>query len=274
MKNIIKNNKGVTLLLSLIIMMNVVAIAIGLSMLIINLYQFSAHLDHAYVAYYAAESGMETQLLEIKNSRADDLDLNSDVMPAITNDNNIVLAESGGRWDTSQSTASQDYLLDSLEQNKSTSFDVEGAHSIKLTWNDDCQGDSWLEYSFVPWQNDLPSTNPSDWKKNSSGQDFVFPCEENQNLCETSTKNLPNNLLNYTISITPLYCDVSNLKVKAYSRPDLGGDLLNLSNRIYLKSVGSYHDSQKALAASIPYRLPPQGIFNFVLFSEQTIEKK
>jgi len=273
MKNIIKNNKGVTLLLSLVIMMSVVAVAIGLSMLIINLYQFSANLDHAYVAYYAAESGMETQLWRIKDGRNNEDPITS-VIEAIngddSNNNDNETLGSGAVWDTSQSTFSLAYLIDSLEQNKSTSFDVSGAHSLKLTWNDNCDSNSWVELGYVVRDdNNLPSTDYNPQRK-------MIPCD-GSTLCpeeDDRAQNLIGAGEDFTVTITPIACDISNLEVKAFDDNEGTGNLINLSNRIYLKSVGRYRDSQIALAASIPYRLPPQGIFNFVLFSEQTIEKK
>jgi len=251
----------------MIIMMTVVAVAIGLSVLIINQFQFSANLDHAAVAYYAAETGLEEGLMVIKDSRDKGTEKINDAITKLNN--NTGGSINGASWDISDSTLSQEYWVESLEQNKTTSFTVENGGSMILNWIDDCDKASWVEINYIPYNNNgqLSKDNPP--------VRVLSPCSDAPP-CKTDpqTINFPNSNLNYAVTIMPIYCDISNLKVKAYDADEGGGNQIDLGNRIYLKSVGTFHGSKIALAASIPYRLPPQGIFNFVLFSEKTIEKK
>ncbi|MFH0951636.1 MAG: hypothetical protein V1838_00400, partial [Patescibacteria group bacterium] len=47
----------------------------------------------------------------------------------------------------------------------------------------------------------------------------------------------------------------------------------SIPNRAVIKSEGSSGDSNVTLTASIPWQLPANSIFDFVIFSEESIEK-
>ncbi len=274
----INNQKGVTLLLAMLIMTTIVGVSISLSVLIINQFEFSANLDHALVSLYAAESGLEESLNTIKIYRDEDTEDIGSALVEITSKSNISLNEiNTAKWDSSSSNTTDDFILDSLKQNSETSFDLENVGSIEMTWHDDCDAPSWIKMSFVAWQENVVDFLPipaGSYDHNSVDWP-IFPCENelDTGICSTSTKNFPDNNYNYTVTINPITCNISYLKVKAYGGADLAGPQLNIGNKINIKSVGKYIDSQIAVSASVPYRLPPQGIFSFAIFSEASLEK-
>lgn len=64
-----KNEKGASLLLTILIMSAILAIAMGISKLSLNEIKMSREYPESYVAYYAAETGME-QLLYLDHTGA------------------------------------------------------------------------------------------------------------------------------------------------------------------------------------------------------------
>ena len=99
------NQKGVILLLALLIMTAVVSIAIGLSVLIVKQYEFSSNLDHALVALYAAESGFEEGLFIIKNNR--EVGTIGVALAAVKKEGQLNEV-SGASWDTQGSNIEED----------------------------------------------------------------------------------------------------------------------------------------------------------------------
>ncbi|MCZ2846344.1 MAG: pilus assembly PilX N-terminal domain-containing protein [Candidatus Bathyarchaeota archaeon] len=261
----LKKQKGVTLLFSMIIMTAIIAVAIGLSVLIINQYQFASNLDQVITAYYAAETGIEKHLETIKEGR-DNSDLSTTLTTIQADDNVFLSSIPGTKWDTSESTDSEEFLLYTLKMNQRVNFDFQEVGSLEITWSDDCEaGISWLKLAYQAFDNNNQQVGDP--------EEILFPCEVSGGLCETPTKNFFNNQYNYLISIIPISCNISHLTVKGYKESDKGGGVVKITNRIYLKSIGTSGSSKVAVLSSVPWRLSPQEIFDFVLFSEKTIEK-
>lgn len=68
MKNFIKNvknKKGTTLLLSLLILAVIFAIAIGVSNIILNQIKITGRVEESVLAFYAADTGIECKLYDI-----------------------------------------------------------------------------------------------------------------------------------------------------------------------------------------------------------------
>ncbi|MFH1366923.1 MAG: hypothetical protein ABIH38_02945 [Patescibacteria group bacterium] len=284
MRKIIKNQKGVTLFLSLLIMSTVVAVAIGVSVLIINQHEYSTNVDHSILAFYAAETGLEAKLAVIKTNRDA---LAETLSSTVTDmDGSSLLSFEGtnlGNWQTTASP-SEKYALSHLKMNEKITIDLfdpnalsggGGVESIKINWRDNClgqgvvAGSGWLKLSYVS----LANTGGFDATTNP--YENIYPCALSNYACteRNNTTFLAGNY--YRLIITPLYCDIDYLKVSAFSNDSASaGAEKDISNRISLKSTGTYENSKIALSASIPWILPSQGIFDFVLFSEEIIEKK
>lgn len=283
---IIKNQEGVTLLMAMIIMSTVVAVAIGVSVLIIDQYQFSANVDHAIIAFYAAETGLEKNLKLVKDYRNISATKLGDITTAL--DGDVGTIGNLGGWQLA-ADLSEDYMVSSLKMNEKITIDIfnpdnlaggGGVESVKINWRDNClaqravAGSGWLKLSYVSLTKtgefdpaidpDVNTTNP---------YESIYDCALSGNACgeRINTKFSADNY--YRLVITPLYCDIDYLKVTAYSNNAATAGV-NISNRVSLKSTGTYATSQIALSASVPWILPSSGIFDFVLFSEETIEKK
>ncbi|MFA5069881.1 MAG: hypothetical protein WC528_01230 [Patescibacteria group bacterium] len=278
-----KNTKGVTLLLSMLIMTTVVAVAIGVSVLIINEYQFSSNVDHAITAFYAAESGLETKLATIKTDRDVAGQTLATTLGDMTGSGSLVDIPnnwSSGWQTTAESTA--DYLLGHLKANEKVTidlFDLEnfgsaggGVDRATINWRDDCSGNGlangngWLkvsETSLTAGGGSDPATGATNPYEN------IYPCGSAVSCNPIDYSHLSVNN-NYRLAVTPIYCDAIFLKVNAY---DNANNAKKISNRILLKSRGTYSTSQIVLTANVPWQLPAAGIFDFVLFSELIIEK-
>lgn len=265
--------------MAMLIMTAVVGVAISLSILIVRQFQLSSNLDHSLVALYAAESGFEKGLSIIKKNRNDITKDITDADSSLDISNMPLDVLTTANW-TSSGSVDEYYLSDSLNQNQSLSLDLKKAGSVELTWDDDCENSSWLRIGFIAWNDSMTvGPVPPSYFKDGVGEEPwpLVACGSSEGNCSV-VKNFPDENLNYTVTVTPIACNVSNLKVKAYDDFDpstnVDADPINIGNRINLKSVGKYQGSQIAVSANLPYRLPPQGIFNFAIFSESTLEKK
>jgi hypothetical protein len=192
-----------------------------------------------------------------------------------------------GSWQTA-AASSEDYLASHLKMNEKITIDIfnpdalaggGGVKSIKINWRDNCQaqglsvspGSGWLKISYVSLtiSGGFDTDNTSVARTNP--YEDIFSCGLSGNACTEKTVSVFNPDNYYRVVITPLYCDVDYLKVTAYTA---AGTVKDISNLVSLKSTGTYADSKIALSASVPWILPSSGIFDFVLFSEEIIEKK
>lgn len=165
-----------------------------------------------------------------------------------------------------------------------------GIESIRVEWADECpdhqtDGFSWLEITMLTWEGFPIQFDPSTQHVYKLAQ----PCNIDQNHCTDIILNDvnggdidPNQVYRFgfrALSPTPGQggglCVIKNLTVTAYEENDApsNGTVVQLPARILVKSTGLFGRSQQALSASIPWRTPVSGLLNFVLFSEEEIEK-
>lgn len=85
----------------------------------------------------------------------------------------------------------------------------------------------------------------------------------------------PNPLVAFQVTVKAILGDVKNIQVHIYNSNDINGEIIPPPpSHISLKSIGTVGQAQTALSAVVPWRLPASGLFDFVLFSEETIKKE
>lgn len=101
--------------------------------------------------------------------------------------------------------------------------------------------------------------------------------------------DVPSDLAGWTVRIRALYNDIPNLRVSACKVTDAAhcsepwdsvGEISGysstrypISNELALVSSGRSRNAQFKLFATVPWILPTSGIFDFVLFSEDSLDK-
>lgn len=278
----INKQKGVTLLMSMLIMTTVVAVSIGVSVVIINQYQLSSNIDQSITAFYAAESGLELSLSTVKTNRNNSTSLTTAKTQATTSGGFPAI---GASYSVIANT-SEKYILSYLKKNEKITVDLfepdnlpgsgSGADvgSLIIDWSDDCYGAGWLKLGYTAIKPD------GTFDSSASPYENIYPCcappacTPPATTCTTVTDNRVTPGFYYRLNLTPIDCNVRSLKISAYSQDNGAGASRNFSNRLFLKSTGTKGSSKIALAASVPWYLPAQGIFDFVLFSETTLKKE
>ena len=272
------------MLLALLLMAAMTAVGIGLAVLIVGELKASSNIDHSIVAYYGAETGVEWALLRVKTGRANDtLDETINGTDGVIRLSGI-LAYSDAEWETSQSSISESIILTSLPKNKSVELDLfnpdvaglaeaGGVESVKFYWSDSCSGRSWLEIGYVFWNPGLKT-----WSEDKQAvYKNTIACGNNSGKpCEKFYANYFDDSVAYKLRVKALYCDVENLQITAYDRDNgdlVGGLVVNIPSRIYIKSIGTYADSQIALTASTPWFPSILGLFDYAIFSEEDLDK-
>lgn len=305
-----RHPRGVVSLLALIIVTTVTATAVGSAAIIINELRQTQSLDQAIIAVYAAEAGLEDSLAIVKyqrdhNERLDETvellscsPLDGDYPSCVNSRQSILAGASTANWYRAASNEDR-FLVPELASDKTAHLDIfnpdesdlgSGIESLRIEWADECPGHStngfsWLEITMLTWEGAVIQFDPSTQHVYKLAQ----PCNITENRCEDIVLNdvnggdiEPDQVYRFSFrALSPVpgdggrSCSVKNLSVTAYAEPDAPseGTVVELPARITVKSTGLYGRSQQALSASIPWRAPVSGLLNFVLFSEDEIEK-
>ena len=78
---------------------------------------------------------------------------------------------------------------------------------------------------------------------------------------------------NYRVRVKALYGDVDDLEIKLFSLDNKHGQQLVFPNYLNIKATGSYRGANQSLSAEMPRYAPTLGLFDYVLFSEEILEK-
>jgi hypothetical protein len=288
----IKNERGVVLLLALLLIAAITATGVGFSLLIIGELKASSNIDNSIVAYYAAQNGVEHALLEVKDGRANStLD---ETINGTTGVGGIVRMEGSllplgvaATWDTRQSTTSEDIILASVPKNKTVELDLlnpddpaeaSAVESVKFEWSDSCEGISWLEIGYVYWTPGTQISWPTDSQmvykniaacERGSGH-YGRPCDPY--IANYFSATSPEKV--YRLRIKALDCDVENLSITAYDTDNAPtGDEIPIPSRVNIKSIGTYANSRIALTVSTPWLPSILGLFDYAIFSEENLDK-
>lgn len=268
--------KGSVLLLALLIMMGVVTISLATGTLIVNEIKQSSQLDHATVAFYAAESAVERGLYQTRkrNSAVTAINQltalfnNNASYEIVAQDSENVLTKSLVQDETLQVDLYEPYSLNSLNP---------AIKSLRFAWTG---AGSWLEIRWIPWTSGGALAPNTDQGKYISFADSPYVVD---------LINADNYL--YKVRITARWADVNGLEITAYNRIDpasspeclplgLGSPcLVNLPARVKIKGIGEYPNNQagaakQAILVTLPQVSPLSGLYDYVLFSEEEIKKE
>ena len=85
--------------------------------------------------------------------------------------------------------------------------------------------------------------------------------------------NAPSAAKNYRVRLKALYNNANNLKIRLSALDNLQGAAIAFPNYLQIKTTGSYKESNQVINVAMPRFAPTLGIFDYVLFSEESISK-
>jgi hypothetical protein len=255
--------KGSVLLLALLVTTAILGAALSLGIVVIGSIQRASLTTHAFAAYYMAESGLEKALYEIRKEN-------------ITPNNLAADCGLSGVNCTRQVSYEKDAYYSSLKENKSIQLNLvsttggtgAGAESLEIICTD---ADSsifplWLEITLVP------IINGSINEDTNSTQKVLHDCSSSEN--QIIIINTLDSTLSYIVRIKALYDDVSDLTVAAYDGVNGTGNKVDLATKLIVDSRGDFKLSRQKITVEMPPNPVPLSYFDYVLFSEQDLDKE
>jgi hypothetical protein len=240
-------------------MASIVVTGVGMGHIIISELQQSILIDHAIIAYYAAESALESSLYQIRS-----LETPLTSLPLSgTLDN-------GATWELDWSYEQTDintnipenttYQLDLFDPDDLSWFP--NIEALRFVW----EGSGKLEIAYISWVPGASITWPQEDYYAESPISFVSPA-----IVYTALDDLHA----YRIRLKAVDGDIDNLNITGWSDDGLlPGTQQPLPSHITLNARGSYGKSRQAISATTPRFNQLSGIFDFVLFSEQQVTKE
>lgn len=292
-------NPGQALLLSLLIMAAVTAAGVGFATLIISQIKASENIENSIIASYAAESGLEKALHIVKTNRADGETLSDTITEIKALSGTPIFSKAGLTVAFDQEGISSEEIRNkfSLLQDESKQVDLynpdspfgvdNGIKYLYVSWDNNPlpisdilydsgygTGSEWVEISWTGW--DLNGNSYENVEK------ILLPSDAlryDSTLCNASSyiqcTTIPLDpdsvgLVHYQVRVKALYANVDDIEIKALGDSN---NLINIPSRVRLKTIGKYGRTQQALNASLPWKIPISGLFDYVIFSEEKVDK-
>lgn len=260
--------------MALLVMAAVMATATGLAVIVIGQLRITNNFDTSLQAYYAAETGLEQALWRIADNRKNKgvlADALSDAAPGqvvidsvknvrYTIDPGDVVAQSG------------EFTVPELLENRSAQldlFDSDGTNinsdvaSLRLSWSDDCAGCTRLEITAISWA-EGGTINPDGGRV----EKFFRTYGEQGTALPLDSSNV------YSIRLKNLgVAGQGTVRDLTLTARDASSNTVDIPSRIQIRSEGQSAASRQTLQAELPWRVPISSLFDYVLFSEEGIDK-
>lgn len=268
-----KNHQGTILLLALLILTGILVTASIIATIVLQQMRMSRNIDQAIFAFYAAEAGAERGLYLLRQGAGSF----SDVMVPGTLGN-------GARFDANNSeTKASETMISNLGIEKNQSFQIDlydpdnfvagsGISSIVIT--ESGGGSGWAEVSWISWDPGGAWNVPGAWSIGGRGQAARATTQllSPSSLDSGAVVDFGNTLAR-RVRIKALYENLADVTITAHSGAGGGGSQVDIPGRIVIKSVGEYQNSNQALKVAFPRESPLYGLYDYVIFSEESLVK-
>jgi len=248
---------GSLLLMSILILSSIITAASTMGTITLQNLRLGIAVDNGLVALYAAESGVEDALYEIRK--------NETAAAALLANGTLANNASWARTITTTTMSlgktvpiNGSWEINLYEPDTSLSPLSNPIKSLRLSWAG--SGSEWAEVKITPWTTagslGAPTTQ-------------LFSAASNP-----ATVNLQDaTAVLYRIQIKALYSALNNLTVAAYNGLDLSGSPVPLPTQITLLSTGMFQRAKQAVRAIMAHRAPLSDVFGYVLFTEEDLIK-
>ena len=258
---LIHTQEGSLLLMSMLVLSGIASAAGTVSILTLQNLRQAVNVDQAGLAYYAAESGVEDSLYELRKKETSVAALLAPGFATGSLSNSATWTRSivSASPTLTKTVARNDFWEVNL-YNPDASLSALAApiKSVRLAWTG--AGPEWLEVEIAAWDTDgniLPSTTQ------------LFSSASNPAL--VNLQNLTTVL--YRLRLKALYGDLTDLTVTAFADLNGVGAPVDIPAQINITATGSFNDVKQALRATMPHRSPLSGVFEYVIFTEDDLIK-
>ena len=218
-----KNHEGSLLLMSILILSGIVASASSFAVITMQNLKQSISIDNGIRAYYAAETGAEDALWEIRKNETPISELDGDIGGILN---------SSGTWSrTVDKTITQ--LTKDIAKNdfwEINLFDADSSlsalsnpiKSVQLSWAG--SGSEWVQVQIMPWDSNGAIGTPSEKIFSASSNPAIVNLQDSSNSL-------------YRLRIKALYSDISDMTITAYSNIDKGGSQVHIPGFLTIYST-------------------------------------
>jgi Tfp pilus assembly protein PilX len=266
------NQNGVTLVSALLVMALVSAIAIGLAVTILNHVNTTRDINYAVSAFYSADSSLEQGLWIIQQARRDNLSLQETLAKlnaegsldpeAVPNPKTVWKRTAAEKNETVSYDlgAEQEASVELYNPDQLTPGYTDAPQYIKVSWVDPT-GQAKVQVSWIGWV-------ANGGYIGGNGQFYPYDNGTTVNIVDPA---LPTRIY---LRIKAKDGGVANLTVESFK---YDGSQIDIPSQIALTATGEFPaggiSSKQALSASVPWLLPISGLYSYVLYSEDPINK-
>lgn len=291
--------KGSILVMAIILSSGILVASIEVALFVVSAIQQAKNIDQTVVAQYAAESGVEDALEQVRKEGLTTLRSDSQDSPALYKVDGRDASwtfKSGGSVDATKFSSSIDILTkSSIAEQQAVDVHLYGADSsalgqaaitMQVSWkSSQCEPSGqnaaddvpWIETTGLIWS--VASTNIT-WNNALVKKDFQTPQTNTQyvNVDLQKLFSSPNlGAQGITLRIKPFYCSLKNVSIAFYKTSDQTqlntANLMAIPNYYLIKPTGSFGGVKKDVRVLVSPKSGASGIFDFVLFSDDIVNK-
>lgn len=279
-----KQKKGAVLIMALVITSGILVLGSELVLFVLNSLQYGRSVDYSWIAQYAAESGVENALWQIRKEGRVTLD-DTRLAQTLDTDGQWSFADSGGaldalKFDTEIDRIEKMFLPENGSLQAALYTEVGGSvngvpnmTALKISWeNESCAPDNqlpWIETSIVQWE----GGSSIDWSAAQVKKDFQQPLIGAHviivNFDSYGMTGKP-----MVVRVKTMFCDLFRLTLAIYSDPAVPDTAqLKIPQYVMANPTGTYRRFHQNMRAVFPQKSALSGMFDFVLFSEEPLQK-
>jgi len=266
----ILNTSGTAILLAVLVMSTILTAALATSKLVINEVMQSTQIDYSTIAFYAAESGLEKSLFNIRQKDAGVQDINTTTEVFDNQASYIMAAQDTEEILYTSLKPGETYQIDLFNPN---SLDVleNPIKSVSIDW--DGIGDSCLEMKWISWNTNGQLGEPQNYYACQDGSPDIIQLFQNDAYL-------------YRLRLLARYAASGTITIKAYSDVDPGINCQPLEScqvplpaRVSLAATGRFPETsltpaEQNIVVTMPVKSPLAGLYDYVLYSENDIVKE
>jgi hypothetical protein len=251
---------GNVLLYALLVIAAILSSAIVISNFVQSSVRQTTQINNYAKAYYTSESGNERLLYSVRKEGT---------IPA-EGDCGLPAGSLDCSWENAKGPMNEIEVW--LEKDQTFQFDLfdpdnnKSSLGVESIWLDWTNPTGRLEVTKVGWDVNQFVRWPE--HPDSSVEKMIF-----SHTSGGAIDNSPVNYENYRVRIKPLYYRAGWLTIKLYDQDNAGGNLVGLPYYVNIKTRGSYNDVNAVLSTHTTRSNPALGLFDYVLFSEQSLVK-
>lgn len=286
------NSHGTVLIIAMILGAGMLVVALEVSMFVASTIRQARSIDHTLVAQYAAESGVESALEQIRKEGRTTLRDDTRTSPA--------LYKADGRdaqWSFMNGTViDSEKFSPTVQKIKKTTLGEQQSIDIHL-WSEGEDGFSGIPSGMstlnVTWrkeecasEDDVPWIETTGTVFSAPGQtfqwddsrgmtkDFRSPSEGRREVAVPLSSLVPEGLSGrgMTLRIKPFFCTLRDVEF-FFPKEGEPEKLVPIPNYYLIQPSGTFGAVQKSIQVIMPKYEGTTGIFDYLLFSENKIDK-